>query len=103
MRASLNPTLLLVITIVLPGGAHAQGNNLKRTWEKHTPRAARGQGRPAHTAMPRDSPGPRRTPRTAAAVHAALAGAPEPPLPIRKIRLVLVAGEKDHGKGEHDY
>jgi trehalose utilization protein len=32
-----------------------------------------------------------------------LAGAPKPPEKTRPIRLVLVAGKKDHGKGEHDY
>jgi hypothetical protein len=53
--------------------------------------------------MPRDHAGPRPNPRTAAEVEAVLAGAPNPTLPIRKIRLVLVAGQKDHGKGEHDY
>jgi hypothetical protein len=53
--------------------------------------------------MPRDHPGPRPKARTAAEVEAVLAGAPNPALPTRKIRLVLVAGMKDHGKGEHDY
>ncbi|MBA3311827.1 MAG: ThuA domain-containing protein [Planctomycetaceae bacterium] len=32
-----------------------------------------------------------------------LAGAPTPPEPIRPIKVVLVAGNKDHGPGEHDY
>jgi Trehalose utilisation len=55
------------------------------------------------TAMPRDHAGPRPKPRSAAEVDAVLAGAPNPPLPTRTLRLVLVAGKKDHGKGEHDY
>lgn len=53
--------------------------------------------------MPRDHPGPRPKPRTRAEVDAALAGAPNPPEKTRPIRVVLVAGKKDHGKGEHDY
>src|SRR5207248_5546670 len=40
---------------------------------------------------------------TTADVQAVLAGAPNPPLPTRPLRVVLVAGQKDHGKGEHDY
>jgi putative heme-binding domain-containing protein len=36
-------------------------------------------------------------------VEGVLAGAPNPPEPTRPIRVVLVAGEKDHGPGEHDY
>ncbi|HVK09768.1 MAG TPA: ThuA domain-containing protein [Gemmataceae bacterium] len=55
------------------------------------------------TAMPRDHKGPRPKPRPAAEVHAALAGAPNPPEKTRPLRVVLVAGKKDHGKGEHDY
>lgn len=54
-------------------------------------------------AMPRDTPGPRPKPRTAAEVNAVLAGAPNPPEKTRPIRVVLVAGPKDHGPGEHDY
>jgi putative heme-binding domain-containing protein len=53
--------------------------------------------------MPRDYVGPRPKPRTLAEVNALLAGAPEPPEPTRPIRVVLVAGPKDHGPGEHDY
>lgn len=55
------------------------------------------------TAMPRDHAGPRPQPRTRDEVNAVLAGAPNPALPTRPLRLVLVAGKKDHGKGEHDY
>src|SRR5437773_364727 len=55
------------------------------------------------TAMPRDHAGPRPKPRNAAEVNAVLAGGPNPPLPTRPVRIVLVAGKKDHGKGEHDY
>lgn len=55
--------------------------------------------------MPDDYVGPekRPQPRTLAEVNAALAGAPNPPPKTRVIRVVLVAGAKDHGKGEHDY
>ena len=53
--------------------------------------------------MPRDYAGPRPKPRSVAAVNAVLAGAPNPPEPTRPIRVVLVAGPKDHGPGEHDY
>ena len=40
---------------------------------------------------------------TVAEVNAVLAGAPSPPEKTRPIRVVLVAGAKDHGPGEHDY
>ncbi len=55
--------------------------------------------------MPEDYAGTekRPKPRTLAEVNAALAGAPNPPAKTRPIRVVLVAGAKDHGKGEHDY
>lgn len=53
--------------------------------------------------MPRDYPGPRPKARPIAAVHQALAGAPDPAEKTRPIKLVLVAGAKDHGPGEHDY
>jgi type 1 glutamine amidotransferase len=55
------------------------------------------------TAMPRDHKGPRPKPRPAAEVQAVLAGAPAAARPARPLRVVLVAGQKDHGKGEHDY
>jgi putative heme-binding domain-containing protein len=42
-------------------------------------------------------------PRTRQEVKAALAGAPDPPAKTRPIHVVLVAGKKDHGPGEHDY
>lgn len=42
-------------------------------------------------------------PRTRAEVQAILAGAPTPPEKTRPIHIVLVAGKKDHGPGEHDY
>ena len=59
----------------------------------------------AGPAMPRDykKPEERPKPRTAAEVNAVLAGAPKPPEKTRKLRVVLVAGKKDHGLGEHDY
>ena len=55
--------------------------------------------------MPRDYAGKekRPAPRPRGAVQAVLAGAPEPAEKTRPIRVVLVAGPKDHGKGEHDY
>ncbi|HEY2911186.1 MAG TPA: ThuA domain-containing protein, partial [Gemmataceae bacterium] len=55
--------------------------------------------------MPRDYTGSekRPKPRTVAEVNAILAGAPNPPEKSRPIRVVLVAGAKDHGPGEHDY
>jgi putative heme-binding domain-containing protein len=53
--------------------------------------------------MPHDYPGPRPKPRSLAEIHAAMAGAPDPPEKTKPIHLVLVAGEKDHGAGEHDY
>jgi type 1 glutamine amidotransferase len=55
------------------------------------------------TAMPRDAKEARPKPRAAKEVEAVLAGAPKPPEKIRPLRVVLVAGKKDHGKGEHDY
>ncbi|HET6574052.1 MAG TPA: ThuA domain-containing protein [Fimbriiglobus sp.] len=59
----------------------------------------------APPSMPRDYAGTERRPkpRTVAEVNAVLAGAPEPPAKTRPIRVVLVAGPKDHGPGEHDY
>ncbi len=55
--------------------------------------------------MPEDYVGSekRPKPRTLAEVNAVLAGAPNPPAKTRAIRVVLVAGAKDHGPGEHDY
>lgn len=58
---------------------------------------------PAPTAMPRDYPGPRPKARTVDEVNAALAGAPSPAEKIRPLQVLLVAGPKDHDKGEHDY
>jgi type 1 glutamine amidotransferase len=56
-------------------------------------------------AMPRDykDASIRPKPRPKAEVDAVLAGAPTPPETIKALRLVLVAGKKDHAKGEHDY
>jgi putative heme-binding domain-containing protein len=55
--------------------------------------------------MPDDYTGSekRPRPRSPAEVNGILAGAPNPPEKTRPIRVVLVAGAKDHGKGEHDY
>lgn len=55
------------------------------------------------TSMPRDHKGPRPQARNKAEVEAVLAGAPSPAAKTRAIRVVLVSGKKDHGKGEHDY
>lgn len=55
------------------------------------------------TAMPRDAKGARPNPRPKAEVDAVLLGAPKAPQKVRPLRLVLVAGKKDHGPGEHDY
>jgi len=48
----------------------------------------------------KESPPP---PRTRAEVHAVLAGAPPTTAAPRPLHIVLVAGPKDHGRGEHDY
>ena len=55
--------------------------------------------------MPDDYAGSekRPKPRTVAEVNAILKGAPNPPEKTRPVRVVLVAGAKDHGPGEHDY
>jgi type 1 glutamine amidotransferase len=60
---------------------------------------------PHPASMPRDYAGKegRPKPRSLAEVNAVLAGAPNPPEKTRAVRVVLVAGKKDHGKGEHDY
>jgi putative heme-binding domain-containing protein len=42
-------------------------------------------------------------PRSIDEVKTILAGAPNPPEPTRPIKVVLVAGDKDHGPAEHDY
>ena len=57
----------------------------------------------APSAMPRDHKGPRPKPRAAAEVEAVLAGAAALEGKVKPLRIVLVAGKKDHGKGEHDY
>lgn len=53
--------------------------------------------------MPLDGPQDAPRPRSRAEVEAALAGAPDPVEPTQPLRIVLVAGPKDHGPGEHDY
>src|SRR6516164_5677287 len=52
--------------------------------------------------MPDYGKGTPPTPRSLKEVKAVLAGAPET-LKTRPIHVVLVAGKKDHGPGEHDY
>jgi type 1 glutamine amidotransferase len=42
-------------------------------------------------------------PRSTREVKAVLAGAPDPPAKTRPLHVVLLAGKKDHGPGEHDY
>lgn len=53
--------------------------------------------------MPDYGPGDPPPARTRREIDEVLAGAPSPPEPTRPIRIVLVAGRKDHGPGEHDY
>src|SRR5262249_32981699 len=57
--------------------------------------------RPAR--MPSDCPLPSPKPRTSGEVAAILAGSEPPVAPPKPIHLLLVAGKKDHGPGEHDY
>jgi type 1 glutamine amidotransferase len=57
----------------------------------------------APPAMPRDGRAQPPPPRTRAEVQAVLAGAPNPPEKTKPLHVVLVAGKKDHGPGEHDY
>jgi putative heme-binding domain-containing protein len=57
--------------------------------------------KPPH--LPTEGAGEPPPPRPRDELAAVLAGAPNPPEPTRPIRVVLVAGEKDHGPGEHDY
>src|SRR5262249_37504317 len=54
-------------------------------------------------ASPGDGRGKPPPPRTRAEVKPVRAGAPAPPEKTRLIHVVLVAGKKDHGPGEHDY
>ncbi len=53
--------------------------------------------------MPEYGRGKPPEPRSRKEVQTVLAGAPSPPKPTRRITVVLVAGKKDHGPGEHDY
>jgi putative heme-binding domain-containing protein len=53
--------------------------------------------------MPRDLAEGRPKPRSMSEVKEAIAGAPDPPQETRPIHIVLAAGQKDHGVGEHDY
>jgi putative heme-binding domain-containing protein len=53
--------------------------------------------------MPDYGPGTPPSPRDLRTVRAVLAGAPDPPEKTRSLHVVLVAGKKDHGPGEHDY
>jgi len=53
--------------------------------------------------MPEYGPGTPPPPRRLSEVQTVLAGAPDPPAKARPIHVVLVAGKKDHGPGEHDY
>ncbi len=53
--------------------------------------------------MPLDSPLSAPPLRTAAEVAAVLADSQPLPTELRDINIVLVAGQKDHGPGEHDY
>jgi hypothetical protein len=80
-----------VLVVTMLGASLTGGPSSARTDDKLPP-----------TAMPRDYKGPRPKPRSAAEVEAVLAGAMKPER-VRSIRIVLVAGKKDHGTGEHDY
>ncbi|HUG89184.1 MAG TPA: ThuA domain-containing protein [Planctomycetaceae bacterium] len=53
--------------------------------------------------MPEYGPGTPPVPRSRAEVEAVLAGGPEASTAPRPLQIVLVAGAKDHGPGEHDY
>src|SRR5437868_4927832 len=55
---------------------------------------------PRMPVYPKDPPPPS---RTTAEVLAVLAGAPAATSPLKPLTIVLVAGPKDHGRGEHDY
>lgn len=57
----------------------------------------------APPSMPLESKLPPPLPRSPDEIRAVLAGAPNPPEKTRQLRVVLVAGPKDHGPGEHDY
>ncbi|MEM7383562.1 MAG: ThuA domain-containing protein [Verrucomicrobiota bacterium] len=56
-----------------------------------------------YPSLPRDEVATAPRLRTRSELDAVLAGAPEPPEAIRDLKVVLVAGPKDHGHGEHDY
>jgi len=53
--------------------------------------------------MPRDVPLEAPPIRTQAELAAVLAGSAPPSAELRPLNIVLVAGKKDHGPGEHDY
>jgi putative heme-binding domain-containing protein len=53
--------------------------------------------------MPDYGKGKPPAPRSMKEVQAVLAGAPDPAAKPRPLRVVLIAGKKDHGPGEHDY
>ncbi len=53
--------------------------------------------------MPLDSPLAAPPLRTSAEVAAVLAGSQPPTEEVKQLKIVLVAGKKDHGPGEHDY
>ena len=56
-----------------------------------------------YSGLPRDGVNHPPKVRSWEELTAVLAGAPEPASTIRPIKVVLVAGPKDHGIGEHDY
>ncbi len=97
--------LFLGMTVLLgpPRAAEPPRNTAPGVDEKSASVSTRPDEPLPPTSMPRDYVGPRPKPRSAAEVDTVLAGAPNPPLPTRPVRVVLVAGKKDHGKGEHDY
>lgn len=56
-----------------------------------------------YPSLPRDGVEKAPSQRSRQELAAVLVGAPYPALPTRPINMVLVAGKKDHGFGEHDY
>jgi putative heme-binding domain-containing protein len=57
----------------------------------------------APPSMPMNSPLAAPPLRTVAEVNAALAGAPDAEPSTKPLQILMVAGKKDHGPGEHDY
>lgn len=56
-----------------------------------------------YPSVPRDGVDHAPRPRMRAELKSVLSGAPHPPAATSPIKVILVAGQKDHGFGEHDY